>query len=126
MTISRGSSNATPRTPQTPDQGEIRGQHEVAEYLRQFNQAFPDLRYELSHGYEAGNVAIDEGHLRGTNTRPMVDPSSGQEIPATGNHIDMRACDVAVVEDGLITEHRFYFDEMELYGQLGIRPQEPT
>ena len=29
----------------TPDQGEISGRDAIAEYLRQFSDSFPDLRY---------------------------------------------------------------------------------
>ncbi len=35
----------------------------------------------------------------------------------------MRDCDVVVAEGGLIREHRFYFDQMDLLGQLGLLPE---
>ena len=44
----------------------------------------------------------------------------GQSVPATGKQIRVRECDVVIVEDGLIREHRFYFDQMEFLGQLGL------
>jgi hypothetical protein len=35
----------------------------------------------------------------------------------------MRSCDVATVEEGVVTSHRFYFDSMEFLGQLGLAPE---
>jgi hypothetical protein len=31
-----------------------------------------------------------------------------------------------VAEGGLIQEHRFYFDQMQLLGQLGLLPEEAS
>jgi len=31
---------------------------------------------------------------------------------------------VATVEDGAVTSHRFYFDQMEFLGQLGLLPDD--
>jgi ketosteroid isomerase-like protein len=109
----------------TPDQGEIRGRQQIAEYMGQFAESFPDLAYESIQEHESGNVAIDEGYITGTNTGPLPAPS-GETIPATGKQIKVRSCDVAVVEGGLITQHRFYFDQMEFLGQLGLVPETPS
>jgi hypothetical protein len=38
--------------------------------------------------------------------------------PGTGKSIRLRACDAVTVEDRL-PSHRFYYDQMELMGQLG-------
>jgi hypothetical protein len=73
--------------------------------------------------HDAGNVAIDEGYLVGTHTGPLPTPS-GETIPATGKQINVRSCDVATVEAGVVTQHRFYFDQMEFLGQLGLLPPE--
>jgi ketosteroid isomerase-like protein len=109
----------------TPDQGEITGRDAIAEYLRQFADAFPDLRYEYVAKHESGNVAIDEGYATGTNTAPLPMPS-GKTIPATGKQVRVRGCDIATIEGGLITSHRLYFDQMEFLGQLGLLPDMPS
>jgi ketosteroid isomerase-like protein len=109
----------------TPDQGEIRGGEAIANYLRQFSEAFPDIHYEPVDKHEAGNVAIDEGYIIGTHTAPLPMPS-GESIPPTGRQIRVRDCDVATVEGGLVTSHNFYFDQMEFLGQLGLLPEMPT
>ncbi len=103
----------------TPDQGEIRGREEIKEYLRQFVEAFSDVRYDFSYKHESGNHAIDEGYLVGTHTGALPTPS-GETIEPTGKTVRIRDCDIAAVEGGLITSHRFYFDQMEFLGQLGL------
>ena len=116
---------ATDAVAETPDQGQIRGREAIAEYLRQLTDAFPDVRYEPQHGHESGNVAIDEGYVVGTHTAPLSLPS-GESVPATGKGIRVRSCDIISVEDGLVTSHRFYFDQMEFLGQLGLLPEMPS
>ncbi|MDP8928891.1 MAG: ester cyclase [Actinomycetota bacterium] len=106
----------------TPDAGELRGREQIIQYFKQFFDAFPDATDEVAYAYESGNTAIDEGYVFGTNTGPIPMPS-GESIPATGKRVRVRECDVATVENGVITSHRFYFDQMELLGQLGLLPE---
>lgn len=106
----------------TPDQGEITGRAAIANYYFHFWEAMPDVRYELADQHEAGNVAIDEGFVTGTNTGALNLPGGGT-LPPTGRQVRVRSCDVASVEDGLITSYRAYFDQMELLGQLGLLPE---
>ncbi|MGH3344752.1 MAG: ester cyclase [Carbonactinosporaceae bacterium] len=108
----------------TPDQGELNGREQIVEYLRGFVDACPDAAYESIQQHESGNVAIDEGYLVGTNTAPLRLPT-GDNLPATGRSLRVRGCDLAVVENGVVTRHRFYFDQMELLGQLGLLEQPP-
>ncbi len=103
----------------TPDQGEVRGREAVISYLRQQVEAFPDAGFESVHKHESGNVAIDEGYFTGTHTVPLPLPS-GETVAPTGKQIRIRSCDLATVEGGLITEHHFYFDQMEFLEQLGL------
>jgi steroid delta-isomerase-like uncharacterized protein len=104
---------------ETPDRGTIRGRDEAAAYLAEFAAAFPDAQWESVHEYEAGATAIDEGFFVGTNTGVMSGPT-GETIPATGRRVRARECDVATVESGKITSHRFYFDQLDWLQQLGL------
>jgi ketosteroid isomerase-like protein len=94
----------------TPDQGEITGREGTTEYFRQLLDTFTDTQFEHIAKYESGNVAIDEGYFIGTNTGDLQMPG-GESMPATGRQLRVRDCDVMVVEDGLIREHRFYCDQ---------------
>ena len=103
----------------TPDRGEVNGNDNIVTWSRELIDAFPDARYEPVNEYESGNTAIDEGYFAGTNTGPVQGPT-GETIPATGKSVRVRACDIATVENGVITSHRFYFDQMDFLGQLGL------
>ena len=106
----------------TPDLGQLTGRERMRDYMQDFFTAFPDFKYETRRKYEDDDTAIDEGRYIGTNTGPLSGPSGS--IPATGKVVDMRACEVATVKDGLITHYEFYFDQMEMLTQLGLVPDE--
>ena len=106
----------------TPDAGEIEGRDQIVEYFKGFVGAFDDLRWEPVAGYEAGNVAIDEGYFGGKHTGDLPGPA-GEVIPATGNPIRVRECDLATVADGVITRHHMYYDQNEFLEQLGLGPE---
>jgi ketosteroid isomerase-like protein len=108
-------------TVMSPDAGEVSGRDAITAYFNQFIQGFPDASWEPLWKLEAGNTAIDEGYFVGTHTGPLETPT-GETIPPTGKQVRLRECDVATVENGLITSHRFYFDQMDFLGQLGLAP----
>ena len=106
----------------TPDQGELRGRDAITDYFRQFLDSFTDTEFESTAQYESGNTAVDEGYFIGTNTGPLHGPG-GESMPATGKRVRVRECDVVVAADGVIREHRFYWDQMEFLAQLGLLPE---
>lgn len=108
-------------TAETPDQGTVSGPEAIAAWFEQFATAFPDASWESTHKHESGNVAIDEGYVVGTHTGPLPMPG-GESVPATGRSMRLRGCDAATVENGRVTSHRFYFDQMELLEQLRLAP----
>ena len=107
---------------EAPDAGELKGSDEIIEYMRGFFEAFPDARLESMRSFECGDTAVDEGRFVGTNTGTLRMPN-GEELPATGRPVSVRSCDIATIEDGRVTSHRFYFDQMDLMTQLGLAPQ---
>ena len=110
----------------TPDDGEVNDRTGIVDYFGKVLQAFPDLHYEYLAKHESATVAIDEGYFTGTNTGNISGPD-GESIPATGRQVRVRECDVVTVDDdGLIREHRFYYDQMEFLGQLGLIPETAT
>jgi ketosteroid isomerase-like protein len=107
---------------ETPDQGTISGRDAIVAYLGGFAAAFPDLSWESTHEHESGNTAIDEGYVLGTHTGTLEAPT-GESIPATGKRLRVRSIDAATVENGVVTSHRFYFDQLDFLGQLGLAPE---
>lgn len=106
----------------TSPEGEIRGRDAIVAYLKQYLDAFPDLTWEPLHSVESGNIAVDEGFIVGTHTQPLTMPD-GETVPPTGRKVRFRECDAVAVENGLITSHRFYYDQMDVLGQLGLLPE---
>ena len=107
---------------ETPDQGTIMGRDAIIGWLTAFPKAFPDMSWEPLHEHEAENTAIDEGYVVGTHTGPLEAPT-GESIPATGKRVRVRSVDIATVDSGAVTSHRFYFDQMDFLGQLGLAPE---
>jgi len=108
---------------ETPDQGPVRGRDAIASYVGELMAAFPDASYETGYEHESGDNAIDEGFFVGTHTGPLAGPD-GESIAPTGKAVRMRACDVASIKDGLVTQHRLYFDQIDFLGQLGLLPEQ--
>jgi hypothetical protein len=112
-------SYATDAVAYTPDQGELRVRDAITSYLFEFWESMPDVRYDQTGRHESGNVAIDEGIIIGTNTGPLRLPS-GETLQPTGRELRVHSCDVATVENGEITSHHFYFDQVEFRSQLEL------
>ena len=109
----------------TPDEGEIKGREQIVAYLGKFIEAFPDLEWEPLAEHESGDTSIDEGWVVGTNTGPLPGPT-GETLPPTGKRVRIRSVDIATVSGGQIVRHNFYFDQMDVLGQLGLLPDSPA
>lgn len=104
-----------------PALGEVTGEG-IIELFRFYAEPITGAGFEAIAKHEAGGVAIDEGYLTGTNTKP-IRLASGETVPATGRSIRLRSCDVVTVKDGLAVRHHFYYDQAELLSQLGLAPE---
>lgn len=103
----------------TPDAGTLHGVDALLEWNAALDEAFPDARFELTAGHEAGDCAIDQGDVIGTHTGPLRLPD-GSSIAPSGKQVRMRSVDVATVRDGKIVKHDFYYDQLDLLTQLGL------
>ncbi|MET8142830.1 ester cyclase [Sphaerisporangium sp. NPDC005288] len=101
--------------------GVAEGHEQIAWVYEQFFQGFPDLHLEV--WYEATSTdrpMMVEWTGTGTHTGPFLLPD-GRELEPTGRRITLRGTCASFVEDGKIVTHREYFDQLELYTQLGLR-----
>jgi ketosteroid isomerase-like protein len=100
--------------------GVAEGHEQIAWLYEQFFRGFPDFHgtawFEIA---ECDNPAVTEWTYTGTHTGPFLLPN-GQEIQGTGRRITIRATCAAHAENGKIVTHREYFDQLELYSQLGF------
>jgi ketosteroid isomerase-like protein len=103
----------------TTPEGTFRGREELGEYLRGQFEAFPDFDVAVHTKVDAGDVAVDEGTVTGTHSGLLPLPN-GEVVEPTGKRVTQRVADVLVVRDGLVAEHRLYYDQVEILVQLDV------
>jgi steroid delta-isomerase-like uncharacterized protein len=68
-----------------------------------------------------GDYVVEQGRYIGTHTGTWRSPD-GAEIPATGKKVDFPFVGVFRVENGKISSIRLYYDQIEVFTQLGLMP----
>ncbi|MBB6472755.1 ester cyclase [Sphaerisporangium rubeum] len=92
---------------------------EIASYYAQFLEAFPDSMVTPLSLAVCGDTLVSEYTISGTHKGPYL-AAGGEVAEATGRPIAVRACCWTVVEDdGLISSHRVFYDQLELVVQIG-------
>jgi hypothetical protein len=97
------------------------GPDAIVEWSRAFSNGVPDMSWDHST-----SLTLETRHsTRASWSERTAAPSSRRtgQIPATGKRLRLRMADAVTVESGLVTSHRFYFDRLELLGQLGLAPE---
>jgi len=101
-----------------PGIGTVHGIGPFREYLESFKRAIPDGRAIVERLYETENALIVEGRFVGSHTGPLRGP--GGDIQPTGASVDLRFANVWRIEDGVVTSHHTYYDQLDLLTQLGL------
>jgi predicted ester cyclase len=99
-------------------EGRFEGRDYIEAFYRGQFQAFPGARLMVTLTHDRGDTGIAEWSFTGTNNGPLELPG-GEVIAPTGKRVTQRGVDIAIIEDGLIREHRLYYDQLELIEQLG-------
>ncbi|PZG19297.1 ester cyclase [Nonomuraea aridisoli] len=100
--------------------GVAEGHDQIRWMYEQLFRAFPD--FHAAAWFELGdcdNPAVTEWTYTGTHDGPFLLPD-GREIAATHRRITVRATCSAHVTEGKIDSHREYYDQLELFSQLGF------
>ena len=82
-----------------------------------WNEAFPDNRLEIIAIHADDRGGVHEGRFAGTHTGTLRGPAG--EIAATGRTADALFSGIYEFEEGKITSFHLYFDQAELFTQLG-------
>ena len=82
-----------------------------------FKAALPDSHMEIDHVVDNGDEVFVEGRFVGTQTGDLPTPDGGA-IPASGNKLELGFADYFKATGGKIVEHRTYFDQATMLGQL--------
>ncbi|MFC0865004.1 ester cyclase [Sphaerimonospora cavernae] len=99
--------------------GVAEGHGEIAWYFEHLIKGFPDLGITVWHKVTCEDPMFTEWTMTGTHTGPFLLPR-GEVLDGTGRRIAVRGCGACAVEDGLVITYRDYFDQLELYVQLGL------
>ncbi|WP_182885793.1 ester cyclase [Microbispora sp. H10885] len=100
--------------------GVAEGLEQIGWMYEQIFKSFPD--FHLFAWYEAVTCEAPlmvEWTATGTHLGPILLPN-GCELQGTGRPVTFRGTCASFVEDGKIKSHREYFDQLELYAQLGL------
>jgi steroid delta-isomerase-like uncharacterized protein len=115
---------ASDATITAPPDLELEGQAAVVAYAMAWARAFPDAVLNVHHETAEGNTVVQEFTFEGTHRETLSGP--GGDVPATNKRIAGRASQSIVVGDGVVSEFRLYFDQVDVMTQLGvISPGQP-
>jgi steroid delta-isomerase-like uncharacterized protein len=81
----------------------------------------PDRRSRDVILFAEGDHVVEEARYTGTHTGTWRNPD-GAEVPATGKKLDFPFVGVFRVESGKISSIRLYYDQIEVFTQLGLMP----
>jgi ketosteroid isomerase-like protein len=99
--------------------GVAEGHEQIAWYYEHFFVAFPDMRIIAWQILPCGDTTVNEWTITGTHTGPFLMPN-GDVTEGTGRQIIVRGSGVCAIEKGKIITNREYYDQLELYTQLGL------
>jgi len=102
-----------------PPQRTYRGAEEIQGFLTAIWAWAPDIEFNVTAVAVAGDRAVAEWVMTGTQTGPIG------AISASGNEFSVRGASVLEIEDGKITRNSDYYDLSSLLVQFGVRYAAP-
>jgi predicted ester cyclase len=97
----------------------LRGRDAVREDNIGFLAMYPDVKFEITRIFGEGDMVCAEGIVSGTNTGP-IPGRDGKMMPPTNKSVQVSACFVVKIENGMISEIREYLDQLEFSRQLEV------
>jgi steroid delta-isomerase-like uncharacterized protein len=102
----------------------IKGKTAIKTYLEQQYASFPDSQIALQTAIVQGNKGAATGTWTGTNKGPLPTPD-GKSIPATNKKVSGEwAAFVTFNADGKVKAFKLYADNLAVFQQLGLAPQQ--
>ncbi|GII59017.1 hypothetical protein Pth03_74060 [Planotetraspora thailandica] len=102
-----------------PD-GEAEGREQVVSYYEVIWMAVPDMRFTVWQTITEGDEVAATALVTGTHTGPLLMPG-GESLSGTGRRVGFRCCWVLTVEQRLIVSYHLFYDQLEMYSQLGLQ-----
>lgn len=111
------SDNAVAPDPAYPEP--LRGKEAIRKDMADFFVTFPDIETRATESVASGDTVATEWQMTGTHKGPLNTPDG--PVEATGRPVRINVATFARLnEQGLITEHRRYYDLAGLIQQLGL------
>jgi steroid delta-isomerase-like uncharacterized protein len=99
--------------------GQADGREEALFFHQVIWEALPDQRFTINNAIVQGDDVAVAVVINATHDGPLL-LAGGDVVPPTGRRVSLRACWMFSVKDDLITSHQLYWDQLELYTQLGL------
>ncbi|SNT22603.1 hypothetical protein SAMN05216276_102954 [Streptosporangium subroseum] len=96
------------------------GLEEIAACHMHLFEGFPALRMTVWEKVVCGDLVMIEALASGTHGGPFL-LAGGEVLQATGRAVNIRTCWVFTLADDLIVSQRVYYDQLEVYSQIGLR-----
>lgn len=97
-----------------PGEDEIRGIDGYREYIRENNDAFPDVEFDIHDMFLDEDVVITHWTFRGTHRGTFAG------IEPTEEQVEVSGMSLNRFEDGKAVEDINYWDNTEFFQQLGV------
>ncbi|MEU4537809.1 ester cyclase [Streptosporangium sp. NPDC023825] len=99
--------------------GIAEGREQIFWYYQHLLTGFPDMHVTPWYKVHCSDPAVTEWTFMGTHMGPFLMPD-GHVAEGTGRKIIFRGCGLCTIEDDKVVTHRDYYDQLELYNQLGF------
>jgi steroid delta-isomerase-like uncharacterized protein len=94
----------------------VQGAQGLAQFMRVYVTAFPDLRFEIEQQLVDGDFVVTRWVATGTHRGPLMD------IPPTQRRAVTHGCTVSQFRNGKGVHDWIYWDSGNLLRQLGVLP----
>ena len=102
-----------------PDNHLVRGQADLLAHLKWGYDAFPGAQIVVDSLSVDGDRVTTEAEYRGCHSAALSLPD-GTTVPPSGRTISFRLAMVGEVHDGLLVAQRSYWDNFDVYTQMGL------
>lgn len=92
----------------------VQGRDAFETYLRELREAFPDFHVTIDEMLASDEIVMSEWTVTATHEGEFDD------IPPTGNEMELAGMDKIRLANGKVQEHRIYYAPGDMLEQLGL------
>lgn len=102
-----------------PGGSSLSGAEGAALFYDTYHAAFPDCELRPENMFTDGEQGCVEGTFGGTHLGELT-LADGRVVAPTGNRVVLHYAERWVVRDDVVSHIRLYYDQVELFTQLGV------